>query len=216
MRCMRAYARTTAASWVLICSGMIACGCSAKAGVHAQAQSATPPPAAAGTGASPAAASARPPVEAKVTVTKKSRVEVTRTEIKINEKILFAFKKADIEPASDELIKTIAEIMKAHAEIELIEVAGHADRVGGDRPNVELTQKRAGAVVDALVKYGVERERLRAVGYGRYCPLDAGDSAEAREKNRRVEFKIVRSKDSTAEAELGCADAAAHGIKPPK
>jgi outer membrane protein OmpA-like peptidoglycan-associated protein len=142
------------------------------------------------------------------------RVVVTKTEVKITEKILFAFGKATIDAKSEGLLADIAKVVKEHPEIGFLEVAGHADKVGDDASNVRLTKKRAQAVVDALVKLGVDKNTLRAEGYGRYCPVDTGDSEDAREKNRRVEFKIMRLDGKDTGVELGCADAAAKGIKP--
>ena len=153
--------------------------------------------------------------DAKVSVTRLPRVTVTKTEIKIDEKIQFAFGKATIDGASDSLLNEIAEVMKANPQVEFVEVAGHADKVGNDRINVDLTKRRAAAVTDALSTRGVDRKRMRAQGYGRYCPLDAADTAEAREKNRRVEFKILRMNGKDTGVTVGCSAASAKGIKPP-
>ena len=56
---------------------------------------------------------------------------------------------------------------------------------------------------------------LRAQGYGEYCPLDAGHNEEAWEKNRRVEFKVVKTKDGPTGVERGCARALERGVSPP-
>jgi outer membrane protein OmpA-like peptidoglycan-associated protein len=157
-----------------------------------------------------------PPREAKVTVSKmaKVNVEVTKTEVKINEKIQFAFRKATIEPASEGLIKEIADVLKSHPELEVVEVAGHADNVGAPAVNVRLTNERASAVVAALTQLGIDKSRLRAVGYGSYCPIEPGDGQQAREANRRVELKIVKVDGKETGAELGCPAATAKGIGP--
>jgi outer membrane protein OmpA-like peptidoglycan-associated protein len=153
--------------------------------------------------------------DAKVSVTRLPRVSVTQTEIRIEDKIQFAFGKATIDGASEGLIKEIAEVMTANPQIELVEVAGHADKVGHDRINTDLTKRRAAAVVEALAARGVDRKRMQPQGYGRYCPLDAADTVAAREQNRRVEFKIVRLSGKQTGVPLGCPAAASHGIKPP-
>jgi len=69
-------------------------------------------------------------------------------------------------------LTAIATALKAHPEVTLIEVQGHADGRGGDGHNVSLTRDRATSVMEALISLGVERPRLRAVGYGSRCPLD--------------------------------------------
>jgi len=152
--------------------------------------------------------------DAKSSLTRMARVTVTKTAIKIDEKIMFAFAKATIQPASDSLIKEIADVIKANPQIELIAVGGHADKIGSDPTNVDLTKRRASAVVDALVAQGVEKSRLRPQGYGRYCPIDPGDSDAAREKNRRVEFAILRASGKDTGVDPGCPEALAKGIKP--
>ena len=61
-------------------------------------------------------------------------------------------------------------------------MAGHADKVGTDAVNVQLTKRRAQAVVDALVKRQVDPRRLHSQGYGNFCQLDPGESEESRER----------------------------------
>jgi outer membrane protein OmpA-like peptidoglycan-associated protein len=140
------------------------------------------------------------------------RVVVTKTEVKISEKIMFAFAKATIEQASQDLLDEIAFVINDNPQIEYIEVAGHADKIGTDAVNVQLTKRRAQAVVDALVKRKVDVRRMHAQGYGNFCPLDTGDSEPSREKNRRVEFKIMRVVGVETGVTLGCEGAAQHGI----
>ncbi|MEP7120601.1 MAG: OmpA family protein [Byssovorax sp.] len=144
---------------------------------------------------------------------KAPRVLVTATEVKINEKILFAFGKATIEPASQGLLDEIAFVINDHPQIEYLEVAGHADKVGSDVLNAQLTKQRAQAVLDALAKRKVDKRRMHAQGYGEHCPLDKGESEVAREKNRRVEFKIMRIDGVETGVALGCEEAGKHGIK---
>jgi flagellar motor protein MotB len=77
-----------------------------------------------------------------------------------------------------------------------------------------LTQARVNSVMRALISKGVDKGRLRAKGYGYYCPLDQGHNEPAWEKNRRVEFKIVKTKDGPTGVELGCDTASKKGVKP--
>ncbi len=142
------------------------------------------------------------------------KVRLTATEVKITDKILFAVGKATIEKASDELLDSIAKVVKENPQVEFLEVAGHADKDGPDASNVVLTNNRAKAVLEALAKRGVDKKRMRAAGYGPYCPVDPGDSAEAKEKNRRVEFKVMKLDGKETGVPLGCEGATAKGIKP--
>lgn len=141
-------------------------------------------------------------------------VVVSKLELRCDAKILFASGKAVIEKASDPLVTNIATALQSNPEIELVEIAGHADATGDDTLNLELTRKRALAVVEALSQKGVARSRLRGAGYGAYCPVDSGDDDEAKERNRRVEFKILVQQGAETGVALGCEKAAAKGIKP--
>ncbi len=142
---------------------------------------------------------------------KKPMVEVKGEEIKINQKIVFAKDSADIDSSSNELIENIANVMKKHDDIDFVEIAGHASNEGDEFYNRNLTKRRARAVMEALSAIGVERNRMRAVGYGYYCELEPGNH----EVNRRVEFKILRrnGKDTNVKSG-GCEAAEAKGLTP--
>jgi len=142
------------------------------------------------------------------------KVEVVGSEIKIKEKIMFDKGKATIQPESDKLLDELAEVVKKTGDIELIEVGGHADKDGHEKDNLKLTEARSKAVVEALVKRGVDAKKLRAKGYGEYCPEDPGDSPEAHEKNRRVQFAILKVKGKKTDIKLGCDAAVKAGVKP--
>ena len=74
----------------------------------------------------------------------------------------------------------------------VIEIAAHTDNGGDAQANVALSQQRADAVRDALIKAGVSPDMLVAKGYGSANPVASNDSAEGRFYNRRIEY-IVRS-----------------------
>jgi len=146
----------------------------------------------------------------------KEVVTIVKDELKCCAKILFATGQAAIEPASTPVLEHLAKTFKDTPSLELVEVSGHADSRGNPEQNLALTRQRAEAVALALERLGVDRKRLRAVGYGSYCPAAQGDTPEAREINRRVDFKIVRQGGAETGAELGCAAARAKGIGAPQ
>jgi hypothetical protein len=76
-------------------------------------------------------------------------------------------------------------------------IEGHTDNKGGDDYNQKLSESRANAVKKYLVDKGVKAERIIAKGFGLSKPIATNDTAEGREKNRRVEF-IIRKQDATA------------------
>jgi OmpA-OmpF porin, OOP family len=144
----------------------------------------------------------------------KGLVIIDKDNILILKKIKFKTGSAEILPESNEILDAVAATITHHPEFTLIEVAGHADERATDAYNLRLTQDRVNSVMAALVARKVDKSKLRAKGYGEYCPEDPGHNEEAWEKNRRVEFKIVKTKDGPTNVELGCQAAAIKGVKP--
>ena len=81
--------------------------------------------------------------------------------------------------ASNEILDAVATTVIHHPEFVLIEVAGHADERASDEYMLKLTQDRVNSVMAALIARKVERSRLRAKGYGEFCPEDPGHNEEA-------------------------------------
>ena len=71
-----------------------------------------------------------------------------------------------------------------------VEIAGHTDAEGDAAANQALSEKRAQAVVDYLVKAGLPAERFTAVGYGSAQPVASNDTGDGRAQNRRIEFLV--------------------------
>jgi outer membrane protein OmpA-like peptidoglycan-associated protein len=145
----------------------------------------------------------------------KGKVVIEGSDILILEKILFETDSTAIRPESLSIIQAVAQTLHHHPEFLVIEVAGHADERSTDEHNLRLTKGRAAAVVDALVQRGIARNRLVSQGYGEYCPIDPASNPAAWEKNRRVEFKVVKTEDGMTGAQRGCERARSHGIIPP-
>jgi OOP family OmpA-OmpF porin len=154
------------------------------------------------------------PEPERVPETPKGPVIISGNDIVILEKVQFATGSARILPASNPVLDAVANTLRDHPEFLLVEVQGHADERSDDATNLRLTKSRAKAVVDALLARGVAATRVRSQGYGEYCPLDPGHDAAAWEKNRRVEFKIVKTADGPTGVDLGCAAAEEKGVKP--
>lgn len=153
--------------------------------------------------------------EVKVAAVEEKKIQIVGTEVKITEKIMFDSGKATIKPESTKLLDEITAFLKTEGDkIQLIEVGGHADKNGNEKENLKLTDERAKAVVDALVLRGVDKSKLRAKGYGQYCPINPGSDPVAFEENRRVEFKILKMDGKATGVALGCAEAEKKGVKP--
>ena len=103
--------------------------------------------------------------------------------------IEFESGKATIKKKSFPLLDQIAQIFIDNADY-IIEIQGHTDNTGKAEVNKQLSDKRAHAVMDYLVKKGVGAERMTAVGYGQEVPIADNKTKAGRAKNRRVEFNI--------------------------
>jgi OOP family OmpA-OmpF porin len=102
--------------------------------------------------------------------------------------ILFDTAKADVKPESKSALDEVAKMLKANASLKVY-VVGHTDNVGALAGNVDLSKRRAAAVVQELTtKYGIAAARLAPFGAGPYLPIASNDSEDGRTLNRRVEL----------------------------
>ena len=145
---------------------------------------------------------------------KKPLVMLVGQEVRINQKIQFKKGSAGIEDESKPVLDAVAEVLKKNADIQLVEVGGHASKEGDAGFNKNLTQKRVESVSKELVTRGVEKERLFSQGYGFYCLTDTGETPESMEKNRRVEFKVLFRGGKATDMKRGCEGSEAAKIKP--
>lgn len=97
---------------------------------------------------------------------------------------------SDIDEASQPLMRELVQIAKQCPQV-VLEIGGHTDDLGTRENNLALSQRRAEAVMEFLVRNGVSLGRLRAVGYGEERPLVENTSAERRKMNRRIEFSLT-------------------------
>jgi OOP family OmpA-OmpF porin len=123
--------------------------------------------------------------------------------IVLSQQVQFETGTAVLRAESDRVLSEVARILAEHPEIELIEVQGHTDEVGTADDNRQLGQARATSVVSWLAQHGIRRERVVPKGYGSDRPIADNASEEGRQKNRRVEFQILRRKPTNAATEGG-------------
>ena len=76
-----------------------------------------------------------------------------------------------------------------------LEIAGYTDNTGAAAVNVALSQRRADAVREALVKSGANADVLVAKGYGSADPIASNDTPDGRLRNRRIEYRFLRTPD---------------------
>lgn len=100
---------------------------------------------------------------------------------------MFANNRATIHPVFDSVLDEIARILEQNPDLK-IEVQGHTDNNGSAEYNLKLSQARAKAVAAYLVRKGIDKRRLKAVGYGFSRPVASNKAVAGRALNRRVEL----------------------------
>ena len=105
----------------------------------------------------------------------------------------FASASAEVPAEMTDFLKRAADEMKRLPPGHALEIAGYTDSSGNPAKNVTLSQKRAEAVREALIKDGVNPDMLVAKGYGSADPIAGNDTPEGRARNRRIEFHVART-----------------------
>jgi outer membrane protein OmpA-like peptidoglycan-associated protein len=120
----------------------------------------------------------------------KPNVVVQGKELKLKKQVHFQIDSAEILPDSMGILEEIADVLKTKPELKMVEVQGHTDNQGTTAYNLRLSQNRAQAVVDSLIKLGVDPSRLEAKGYGDTKPLLPNTTEPNKARNRRVQLLI--------------------------
>ena len=119
-----------------------------------------------------------------------------KNELITAENIFYELKKSTIREESKVILNKVIKIMNDNPNVAL-EIFSHTDSQGEDASNLSLSEKRAKAVVDYLVKNGIQENRLKSVGKGETeirnrCTNGVNCSDKEHEYNRRTEFKFTR------------------------
>lgn len=109
----------------------------------------------------------------------------------ILQNIFFDVDKYDLKDKSVTELQKILRFLKENPSVK-VEISGHTDNSGSPSYNVQLSEKRAQSVNNYLIERGIAPERLRTKGYGSDQPIADNTTEEGRQKNRRIEFKIIR------------------------
>jgi outer membrane protein OmpA-like peptidoglycan-associated protein len=113
---------------------------------------------------------------------------------KVPIEISFGVDSAVLDGQSQAPLDALAMFLADNADIALVEVWGHSDQRGTAEYNLELSKRRAEAVIAYLASKGIERSRLRGKGFGDRRPAATGANEAAWSQNRRVEFVIVEQR----------------------
>lgn len=118
-------------------------------------------------------------------------------EEEVQEILKTAFENLEFETGKDIIkeesipsLTELAEVLVKRPEWKL-QITGHTDNVGNDQANLVLSKKRAEAVKNFMVSKTIAAERLYVLFFGETMPIASNDTKEGRQKNRRVEMKII-------------------------
>jgi len=103
--------------------------------------------------------------------------------------VLFDFNKYTLKPGAREKLAKVSGVLLTYPGLK-IQVEGHTDSIGSDAYNQKLSEARANAVRDYLTGEGVNGSSVTAVGFGKQDPVASNDTAEGRQRNRRVELVV--------------------------
>jgi outer membrane protein OmpA-like peptidoglycan-associated protein len=105
--------------------------------------------------------------------------------------IYFEFDRDELMPRSFVELNKLLKILKDHPKM-VVEIGGHTDNFGEDVYNLDLSSRRAKAVVAFLVQNKIAATRLKFKGFGEGKPIASNETDEGRAQNRRVEFLILK------------------------
>ena len=120
-----------------------------------------------------------------------SKVDTVGCMTLVNLNVNFDTNKSEIKDIYGTRIHDFAKVMNTDKKLKA-DIEGHTDAVGSVQYNQKLSERRAASVVKALTDLGVEKSRLKAVGYGKTRPIASNETAEGRAENRRVQAVITK------------------------
>src|SRR6266567_1990515 len=103
--------------------------------------------------------------------------------------VLFDTGSYTLKPGAREKLAKISGIVLAHPGL-VLQIEGHTDSVGGDEFNQQLSERRASSVREFLAEQGVSPSSITARGFGKTQPVASNETAEGRQRNRRVELVV--------------------------
>jgi OOP family OmpA-OmpF porin len=104
--------------------------------------------------------------------------------------VLFETGKADLRAGALHNLYPLVTFLQKYPQRQVM-IEGHTDSVGSDSYNLELSQSRADAVRDFLIRNGVKSSQITTRGYGKTSPVASNNTAIGRQQNRRVEIIIL-------------------------
>ncbi len=117
------------------------------------------------------------------------RIDEETLRVRFDSDILFAVDSATLSSGSMRALDDFANVMQEYPKTAIL-VQGFTDSTGSEQHNLALSERRANAVKNHLIRRGVDTSRMDAVGYGMGYPVADNSTAAGREQNRRVEILV--------------------------
>ena len=104
--------------------------------------------------------------------------------------IYFDYDQAIIRAEYTDFLKRMIRVVNGHSDLR-IKVTGHTDSDGSDAYNIELSKKRAQALIDFFVTNGLSRDKIEVEFKGESAPIDSNKTPQGKQRNRRVDFAFI-------------------------
>jgi OmpA-OmpF porin, OOP family len=105
--------------------------------------------------------------------------------------IFFDVDKYELKSKSIPELEKIIRFMKENAQVS-VEISGHTDNSGQSAYNQQLSERRAQSVYNYLIEKGIAKNRLLTKGYGSDKPIASNENETGKQRNRRIEFRIIK------------------------
>jgi len=105
------------------------------------------------------------------------------------EPVFFDFDESDIRPEHFDFLDGMIKVVKGHSDLR-VKVIGHTDSDGTDGYNIELSKRRAKAIIDYFILHGLDADRLQFDFKGEKAPIDTNSTSQGKQRNRRVDFSF--------------------------
>ena len=106
------------------------------------------------------------------------------------EPIYFDHDQSEIKPEYNDFLIKMTRVVDGHTDLR-IKVTGHTDADGSDAYNIELSKRRAQALIDFFVAHGLSKDRIQIDFKGESAPIDNNSTPEGKQHNRRVDFSFI-------------------------
>ena len=129
-----------------------------------------------------------------------AEAQVMRNDVRIDGDAFFRFDHADLSADAIAALDELIAKLKSDARVSRVSVVGHTDSVGSEAYNQKLSERRAASAKAHLVSRGIPAEQIDTRGEGELNPAFPNDSAENRQKNRRVDVEFLTIEETTVAA----------------